>query len=462
MRILSVDIGSTWTKGALFGTHGDGLRLLGHTRTPTTTHLPDGFFRVESELLGPGRNPAHLTGDSGDLRVTWSSSAHGGLAVAALGLVPDWTLAAARAAALSAGARITSVYSYQLTPRDLGRLNAERPDILLFSGGTDGGDQKYVSHNARMLQGLDENIVVLYAGNRDAADEVADLLGSRPLEFADNVLPDLREPSPESAREAIRRVFLSRIVQGKGLSELVAHTGCAPHPTPLAMLEYVRALGATGRLGRLTCIDLGGATCDFYSHGEATSAELATATAGLPEPVTKRTVEGDLGMRVSAVSAAAAARPWIDRLLAEGGLSPDGFDAWIRDVQAEPARLPATGEEQRFDGVLSLACVGAAAARHAGRIEIVYTAHGPTELKRGKDLRGFSTVVCTGGFLSRGADPRPAFSIQPFDERGRIVCTPSDARALFDRDYLFPLLANARFAAPEAAVNAGLLALQGQ
>ena len=478
MRILSVDIGSTWTKGALFETLGDTLRLLGRAQTPTTAHLPDGYYQVESELtaggmirrplagasngrLTPGLNSTQQTQDD-ELVITWSSSAHGGLAVAALGLVPDWTMSAARAAALSAGARITSVYSYQLTERDLERLNAERPDILLFSGGTDGGNTNYISHNARMLRRLSADTVIIYAGNRDAASEVAAVLGDRPLVIADNVLPELREPAPESAREAIRNVFLTRIVQGKGLSELVAHTGSEPHPTPLAMLEYVRALGETGRLGRFMCLDLGGATTDVYSHGEATAEEQSVATAGLPEPVTRRTVEGDLGMRVSAQSAATAARPYIDRLLADRGLPAEGFDDWIRAVQADPARLPTNAQENGYDDLLSAACVGAATARHAGRIEIVYTAHGPTELKRGKDLRGFSTIVCTGGFLSRGADPRPAFSIMPFDERGRIVCTPADARGLFDREYLFPLLANARFAAPLAAVNAGIATLQAE
>ena len=95
-------------------------------------------------------------------------------------------------------------------------------------------------------------------------------------------------------------------------------------------------------------------------------------------------------------------------------------------------------------------------ARHAGRIEIVYTAHGPTELKRGKDLRGFQTIVCSGGFLSRGAEVLPAFSVLPFDERGRIVCAPAGPRVLYDREYLLPLLANALDAAPEAAIQAGI------
>lgn len=450
MRILSVDIGSTWTKGALFETCPvEGLRLLSRAHTPTTGHLPEGFSRVEAELVRDARE--------GDPPVVvWSSSAHGGLAVAALGLVPDWTLAAARAAALSAGARITSVYSYQLTPRDLERLNAAPPDILLFSGGTDGGNTAFVSHNARMLRDLTPEAVIVYAGNRDAADEVAQVLGDRPLELADNVLPDLHEPSPEGAREAIRRVFLERIVRGKGLAELVSRTGTQPRPTPLAMLEYVGALGADGRLGRFALLDLGGATTDVYSHGEPTPAERAVASAGLPEPVTKRTVEGDLGMRVSARPAAEAARAWTGRLLDERGLAHDGLAAWVSTVQADPARLPADDRERELDAVLAAACTGAAMARHAGRIELVYTHEGPTELRRGKDLRGFDAVVCSGGFLSRGVDVLPAFSVLPFDERGRIVCAPARARILHDREYLLPLLANAWTVAPEAAVRAGL------
>lgn len=43
MQIVSVDIGSTWTKAALF-TREDALTLVNHVLTPTTTHhLAKGF-----------------------------------------------------------------------------------------------------------------------------------------------------------------------------------------------------------------------------------------------------------------------------------------------------------------------------------------------------------------------------------------------------------------------------------
>lgn len=37
MQIVSVDIGSTWTKAALFTREGDALTLVNHVLTPTTT-----------------------------------------------------------------------------------------------------------------------------------------------------------------------------------------------------------------------------------------------------------------------------------------------------------------------------------------------------------------------------------------------------------------------------------------
>ena len=47
MRIVSIDIGSTWTKAALFQTHGQRLRVEARDAVPTTVeNLAQGFFRV--------------------------------------------------------------------------------------------------------------------------------------------------------------------------------------------------------------------------------------------------------------------------------------------------------------------------------------------------------------------------------------------------------------------------------
>lgn len=79
----------------------------------------------------------------------YSSSAKGGLAVAAMGLVPSITLETAKVTAHSAGAKIAQYYAYKLNRRDIQALEETQPDILLFTGGTDGGEESYGLNNAR-------------------------------------------------------------------------------------------------------------------------------------------------------------------------------------------------------------------------------------------------------------------------------------------------------------------------
>lgn len=69
--------------------------------------------------------------------------------------------------------------------------------------------------------------------------------------------------------------------------------------------------------------DMGGATTDVYSaHREAPQA--GTMLRGLPEPEIKRSVEGDLGMRVSAQSTAGVGGPACAAALAAHGIDAAG------------------------------------------------------------------------------------------------------------------------------------------
>lgn len=56
-------------------------------------------------------------------------------------------------------------------------------------------------------------------------------------------------------------------------------------------------------------IDMGGATTDVYS-ASANTLSPDTVLHGVPEPFVKRTVEGDLGMRVSAVVVGESTQNW--------------------------------------------------------------------------------------------------------------------------------------------------------
>src|SRR5690606_38512753 len=101
-----------------------------------------------------------------------SSSAAGGLRMAAIGLVPSLTLEAARRAALGAGAKVVWSSGYELDEASLDEMRSAACDIILLSGGTDGGDRKTIVANARLIAQSDIAAPVIVAGNRVAASAV--------------------------------------------------------------------------------------------------------------------------------------------------------------------------------------------------------------------------------------------------------------------------------------------------
>lgn len=450
MSILSVDIGSTWTKGALFEIDGRGeLQLVGRDARPTTVdNLSKAFFQVRDALDPHGRAG----------RLFYSSSAKGGLAVAALGIVPEVTSEMARIAAWSAGARLSEVYSYRLTRSDIAALEANPPDILLFAGGTDGGNTDYVLANAEKLARSTLDCAIVYAGNRAVRDDVAEILADRDVSCVDNLLPAMGEPNPEPARAAIREVFLDRIVHGKGLDTIVRETGAEPVPTPYAVYDYC-ALIRTHVPGweEFMLVDLGGATTDVYSWHEPRHTH-GTVQRGLPEPGLKRTVEGDLGMRVSARPAVACVRALTN---ATGDPAPDRLDALTHhaeSVAAAPDILPSDDNGRALDALLAGACLATACGRHAGRMHEVSTVEGLVNVQVGRDLGGVRRVIGSGGYLASagGFDPNPWLARLTLDERGKRILTPRNVAFHRDEHYLFPLLANAARGYPAAAARAGI------
>lgn len=456
MIVACLDIGSTWTKGVAFRVAGAEVSLLGRASRPTTvSNLAEGFVAVLQDCV-PGDPLSMLR--SGGLRLQYSSSAKGGLAVAAIGLVPEVTLEVSKIAAQSAGARLTQVFSYQLTRRDIAALEAAPPDILLFAGGTDGGNTRYVLENAAAIGRSAIDCDIVYAGNRSVAEEVAGLLNGKRLRVVENLLPNFNEPNPDPARDALRAVFLDTIVRGKGLDQIMALTGSAPAPTPYVVLEYVRAIREyVPGWESFLLFDLGGATTDVYSaHQEAP--EAGTLLRGLPEPEIKRTVEGDLGMRVSAQAAARVGGAAQQAALERAGIHSEALQHYADHLAAHPDFLPQTADDARHDQVLAGLCVGNACARHVGRCATVYTPDGEMQVQTGRDLRRVRKVIGSGGWLSRadGFSPAAWLADHALDKRGRLVLSPREFTWYRDQDYLFPLLANLAREVPQAAARAGV------
>jgi uncharacterized protein (TIGR01319 family) len=450
MTLISIDIGSTWTKGVKFAFSAQGqLEFVARAAHQTTVdNLSRGFNAVFEVLVAEG--------DTHEL--FYSSSAKGGLAVASIGIVPEITAEMARIAAHSAGAKLTHSFAYDLRNADIAALQRSNPDIVLLAGGSDGGNSRYPVENAKKLAQSALASTIVYAGNSHVRDEVEEILGGHDLICVDNLLPALDYPNPEPARNAIRDVFLSKITTGKGLDLIIRATGREPCPTPYALYEYARAIGELApHFGEFVLIDMGGATTDVYSYHEEINI-LGTVRRGLPEPKIKRTVEGDLGMRVSARATAEARRA----LLAPSEDAEDAaFDRYLDKVTAAPETLPDTPLEMRYDILLADANIATSLMRHAGRACEVCTADGMVTVQTGRDLTRVSQIIGTGGYLSNtvGFDPRDSISRLGVDAHGKRILAPRGGRYHRDPDYLFPLLANVARGHPAQAVEKGLHAL---
>jgi uncharacterized protein (TIGR01319 family) len=400
--VALADFGSTYTKVRLVDP-AEG-RLLARAEAPTSigTDLMNGYaaaLRAATASLG-----GSVAVDD-ELAV---SSAGGGLRVVAVGLVADLTAAAAQQAALNAGARVEAVLAGSLDDGQLDELEAARPEIVLFAGGTDGGQAELVLENARRLAGRRLGGHAVVACNADVAEEAALLLrgAGTEAEIADNVMPALGRLEIESAREAILRAFLGHVIGGKGLSASDAFAQMVKMPTPEAVLEATRLLArGTEReagVGDLMVVDIGGATTDVHSDHAQEVAAPGIEDPLLPSPPTLRTVEGDLGLRAGAPGVFAADGRWIE---AELGVGKTTIGQAVSRRSGNPEWIPAEPIEASLDALLAVGCAAHAVTRHSGTMLLTRSEAGPPTLVReGPDLREVSRFLGTGGVFAHRED----------------------------------------------------------
>ena len=431
---LLIDFGSTWTK--LRALDLESGTLLATTQGPSTVAtdvnvgLDVALARLADALGGLPSFTYRLA----------SSSAAGGLRMVTIGLVRELTAEAARQAALGAGAKLCGSFAYRLTAADLREVEALAPDIVLLCGGTDGGNREVILHNAHALAKSALACPVVVAGNRETTDEIVALLGNgeRLVIAAANVLPTIDKLDIEPARSAIRDVFMRRIVSAKGIDRASSRIDHVLMPTPAAVLEGARLLadGVAGRegLGPLVVVDPGGATTDVHSIGAGEPSEPGVIRYGLPDPYAKRTVEGDLGMRHNAAAIVAAVG--LEVIATRAGIAPDDATIVLSRLESNVEMLPVTAAEMQLDDALVRAAVDIAMARHAGTVETVYTAQGPVQLQRGKDLSGFGWLIGTGGAIVHARDPASILSVACADARYPGSLRPRAPRLAVDADYL--------------------------
>ncbi len=448
---LLIDFGSTYTK--LRAIDVAGRRVLGAGQGPSTVTTDIGIG-LRAALADLERALGSLPRFQYRLA---SSSAAGGLGMVTVGLVRELTAAAARRAALGAGAKLIGAYAYRLTAADLAGIAALAPDILLLAGGTDGGNSEVVIANAKRLAASALACPIVYAGNRAAADEVVAALSGKTVIVAANVMPEFNVLAIEPARAAIRQVFIDRIVHAKGIDRAAAEFDAVLMPTPAAVLEGARLVAdGTERspgLGDVLVVDPGGATTDVHSVASGAPA-AGVVPQGLPEPRLKRTVEGDLGMRHNAGSSFEAAGS--ARVAADSGASEERVRELLAAFARDPGHLPATGEEHALDTALACAAVRLAVSRHCGTIETCYTVTGPVTVQHGKDLSGVAAVIGTGGAIVSGRSPRSVLATALADAAEPLSLRPRRPRLLLDTNYLLYACGLLSTVEPQAALELAL------
>lgn len=361
--VLVTDCGSTTTKALLFERKEDRWHQTFRGEAPTTVEEPtadvtigavNAFTEVQElsfrQIVQEGEKPFVITRDdpaSGiDLYLS-TSSAGGGLQMLVAGVVRNITTESAERAALGAGAIVMEAVSADDGREDYERIEKIRhikPDIVLVTGGVDGGATSHVVEVAETLVaasprprfGETLKLPVIYAGNAEAAEEVSQILSKRAqVVVVPNVRPSLERENLGPAREAIHEFFLSHVMShSPGYGKLMSWSPVPIMPTPAAVGDIVEMYAKqTGQ--NVLCVDIGGATTDVFS----VFLDRAGAHAF------NRTVSANLGMSYSVANVLVEAgveniSRWLPFEISETDLRDR-----LRNKMIRPTSIPQTIED---------------------------------------------------------------------------------------------------------------------
>ena len=366
--ILATDCGSTTTKAILIEKRGDEYHLVVRGEAPTTVEAPvedvtagviNAITEVEElagrRLLKDGQIIKPQQGDEGtDLYIS-TSSAGGGLQMMVAGVVRNLTAESAERAALGAGAIVMDVIASndkRLPHEKIERIRHLRPDMVLLSGGVDGGTTSHVAELAEIIEaanpkprlGVTYELPVIYAGNKDASEIVGERLGDKmALEVVDNLRPVLERENLMPTRLKIQDQFLEHVMaHAPGYRKLISWTDAPIMPTPGAVGAIMQTIAAQQNI-EVVGVDIGGATTDVFSVFKNQEGEA----------IFNRTVSANLGMSYS-----------ISNVLAEAGMEnvlrwvPFDIDVSdlgnrIKNKMIRPTTIPQALEELIIEGAIA-------------------------------------------------------------------------------------------------------------
>ncbi|MCI6609277.1 MAG: methylaspartate mutase accessory protein GlmL [Ezakiella sp.] len=411
-----IDFGSTFTKLTLVDIEKEEIVATAKSYTTVGRDVKYGYEKALEELN------AKVGHDYEVVKTLACSSAAGGLKMISIGLVPDLTAEAAKRAALGAGARVINNFAFKLNSDEFEEIALSNADIILLAGGTDGGNTETIIHNARGLVEHDVKIPIVVAGNKSTHDEIKKIFAGRNnLYFTENVMPKINEINVEPARETIREIFMQNITKAKGMRNVETEISSVAMPTPQSVLKAAEALskGTNNEegIGDLIIVDVGGATTDVHTICWGDPTKPGVFTIGLEEPFAKRTVEGDLGMRYSAMSVYEASGMRMLRKYLDVSQYENPKIEYLKRYE-KTSFVSTTEKDIKFDEAMAKICIDLSVKRHAGVVEPVYSTSGIVYSQRGKDLSEIKYLIGTGGIIVNSenyADLLSAATFRPDD-----------------------------------------------
>lgn len=452
MHYLTVDFGSTYTKLTLIDVANAEIVATASAFTTITTDVLEGFNNAWQKILAQHPD-AHYD------RLLSCSSAAGGLKMVALGLVPSLTSKAAKMAASSAGAKVVKTYAYEISHAEQEEIYEINPDLVLLCGGTDGGNKEVILANARRLAEIDRPFAIIAAGNKSASYDLEEIFAQcdKKCVVTENVMPEFGQLNILPARQCIMDLFISRIIDAKGLGEVQKRAELEIIPTPFAVLKACELLSKGideehPGWGDLMAVDLGGATTDIYSMTDGAPSMDNVLIKGIPEPYSKRTVEGDLGMRYSLK--ALEDETDVKALARAYGVTPEAIVDWVERCAASPDTVAEPGsQEQVIEEALAYSAVDIAVERHSGVISKVYTPVGEMFTLVGKDLTQVPRLIGIGGALINSSDPARILSGSRFNPLRYEYAKPKEPDFYLDKRYIIASMGLLSQVAPEVALT---------
>ena len=452
--VLVAEIGSTTTVVNAFDhLESDNPVFLGQGQAPTSVKEGDVNIGLQAAIEDMKKN-LHIENEKLEYtNMLATSSAAGGLRMTVHGLVYDMTVKAAKEAALGAGANIHLITAGKLSKVDMIKLDRIKPNIILIAGGVDYGERETALYNSELIAASDLNIPVIYAGNIAVADDVKLIFEAyskeKNLHIVPNVYPKIDILNIEPTREVIQDIFEKHITEAKGMEKIREMVNGPIIPTPGAVMKASKIL--KDEIGDLVTIDVGGATTDIHSVTEGT--EKVNKILVEPEPVAKRTVEGDLGVFINKKNIVDIIK--IEKLEKELNMSSEDIERFTDSDIA----IPQTEEHKRFIERLTKEAVIVSINRHAGGYRTYFGGKSDT-LAFGKDLTAVKWIVGTGGALTRlTAREEILNSISQFNRADKLLPT-AEAKILIDNDYIMASLGVLSSLNKEAAIKLLLKSLK--